>query len=150
MLLGLAGTVAPLVPGLPLIWGAALTYGLITEFDAAGWVAMLAISALLVGGMVAKFVLPHRRMTAGGAPRSTLLIGGVGAVIGFFVMPVVGLPLGAVTGILLAEYRRTGDWQRARSSTRAVLVGFGIGSLIEIGAGLAMIGCWVAWVTAGV
>ena len=48
--------------------------------------------------------------------------------------------------MLLAERRRTGGWEAARRSTREVIVGFGIGALLELGAGIAMVVTWVAWV----
>ena len=145
MVIGLAGTLLPFVPGLPLIWGAALVYGLVEGFDAMAWVAMIVISLVMIAGMVAKITLPQRRASASGAPRSTLIVGGLLAIVGFFTVPVIGLPLGAVVGILLAEYRRTGDWSPAWSSTKEVLIGFGIGTLLEMGAGLVMIGCWAVW-----
>ncbi|MGH2819391.1 MAG: DUF456 domain-containing protein [Actinomycetota bacterium] len=146
MVVGLFGTIAPLVPGLPVIWTAGLVYGVLAGFGSTGAVALSAMTLLMLAGAGAKLVLPHRRASAGGAPRSTLWIGLLGGVIGFFVLPVLGLPLGAVAGVLLAEYRRTGDWSLARASTKHVIVGFGIGALVEIGAGVAMIACWAAWV----
>lgn len=145
MAAGLAGTVVPFLPGLPLIWGAALGYGIATEFGAAGWIAMTLITALLAIGIAAKLVLPKRRAEHTGAPKSTLTVGAIGGLVGFFLVPVVGLPLGAITGVLLAEYRRTSDWAAARHSTKEVAIGFGLGTLAEIGAGAAMIACWVVW-----
>lgn len=146
MLIGLFGTVVPLLPGLPVIWGAALGYGLLTEFDAVGWIAFGAITLLLIVGMVAGFVLPHRRVSAGGAPASTVAAGAALGVIGFFVIPVVGLLVGALLGVLLAERLRTGSWAAARTSTKNLLIGFGIGALAQFSAGLVMVACWVAWV----
>jgi uncharacterized protein len=148
MAVGLFGTVVPLLPGLSLIWTAALAYGLIGDFGSAGWIAMTAITLFLAAGTVAKFVLPQRRVAAGGAPRSTLMVGAAAGLVGFFALPVVGLPVGAVLGVLAAEYRRTKDWSPAWRSTKHVIVGFGLGALVELGAGVAMIGCWVAWVLA--
>ena len=143
---GLLGTLVPLVPGLPLIWAAGLVYGLMAGFSIAGWIALALMTALLVAGMIAKFVLPGRRPTAEGAPKSTLVAAALLGVAGFFIVPIVGLPLGAVLGVLLAERRRTGEWKRARRSTREVAVGFGMGTLVELAAGAAMIASWAAWV----
>jgi uncharacterized protein YqgC (DUF456 family) len=146
MAIGLIGTVLPFVPGLPLIWGAALAYGLIEQFGATGLIAMVIISVVGIAGMVAKVILPHRRATASGAPKSTLVAGGVVGLIGFFVVPVIGLPLGAVTGVYIAEYRRTRDSVTAWKSTKQVVIGFGLGTLLEMGAGVVMIATWVIWV----
>lgn len=143
--LGLLGTLLPFVPGLPLIWAAAFVYGLIEGFGRTAWIAMTVISLLMIGGFIAKFILPQRRASASGVTRSTLVFGAVAGLVGFFAVPVVGLPLGAVVGVLLAERRRTNDWPRARRSTKEVVIGFGLGVLVEMGAGMAMIASWVVW-----
>jgi hypothetical protein len=146
MAVGLAGVVLPFVPGLPIIWGAALLYGFITDFGSVGWTAMVAITLLVTVGMVASIVLPDRAGAAAGASRSTRLFAGLLGLIGFFVVPVVGFPLFACLGVLLAQYRETDDWQGAIDSTIAVLKGFGVGLLAELGAGLATVLVWIAWV----
>jgi uncharacterized protein YqgC (DUF456 family) len=146
MAVGLAGVIMPFVPGLPIIWGAALLYGIATEFGRLGWMAMIAITLLLAVGMAASIVLPDRAGAAAGASRSTRLFAGLLGLIGFFVVPVIGFPLGACLGVLIAQYRQTDDWDSAVRSTIAVLKGFGVGILAELGAGLAMVLVWVAWV----
>ena len=145
MLVGLFGTLLPLVPGLPLIWAAAVFYGFQQDWDSTAWIAITAITLLLIVGTVAKIVLPARKLASVGVPRSTLMIGAIAGVVGFFVIPVVGLPIGAIAGVYAAELRRTSDGRMARASTKSAIVGFGIGALIEIGAGLAMIAAWAIW-----
>ena len=147
MAVGLFGTLLPLLPGLPIIWAAALVYGLAEGFDGAGLVSFVLITLLAVVGIVAGFVLPHRRVAAKGAPASTVAAGVALGIVGFFAIPVIGLVLGAVGGVLLAERARTGDWATAWTTTKDLLVGFGIGVAVEFAAGLAMILCWVVWVT---
>ena len=146
MAVGLAGVLLPFIPGLPLIWAGAFLYGVMEGFGGTGVVAMIVITAIMVAGITSKLLVPKRRATASGAPRSTLVVGLILGVVGFFVVPIVGLPLGAALGVLLAERRRTDDWDAARRSTKEVIVGFGIGALLELAAGIAMIVTWVAWV----
>lgn len=148
MAIGLFGVVLPFVPGLPLIWLAALLYGLIEDFGAVGWVAMVLITLAMAGGIVAKVVLPQRRATSSGAPTSTLVVAFIAGIAGFFLIPLIGLPLGAVAGVLGAEYARTRDLEAAWASTKQVVVGFGLGALVEMGAGFVMIAIWVVWVLA--
>ena len=145
MAVGLIGTVVPAIPGLVLIWVTALAYGSFEGFGIIGWIAMVVITALLCGGLAAKVMVPKRRATAGGAPPSTLVFGAIVGLIGFFTVPIVGLPLGGIAGVLVAEYRRTREWKAARRSTRSVIVGLGIGALLELGAGMAMILSWLVW-----
>jgi uncharacterized protein YqgC (DUF456 family) len=148
MLLGLIGVVLPMFPGLPLVWVAALAYGLIEGFGGIGWVAFATITVLLIVGMGLGLVLPHRRTMAAGAPRSTVVAGLVLGVIGFFAIPVIGLPVGAVAGVLLAERSRTGEWGTAWVATKALVVGFSLGVLVQLAAGLAMVACWLGWLIA--
>ncbi len=145
MAAGLVGTVVPLIPGLPLIWAAALGYGLIGGFAFVDAVAMSLITVLLAVGVLAKYVLASRRAGTMRAPRSTLVSGGLLGMVGFFVVPIVGFLLGAVLGVLLAERRRSTDWPMAWVAAKQVITGFGLGVLIEIGAGILMIGCWALW-----
>ena len=146
MAMGLAGVIMPFLPGLPIIWGAALVYGFLTEFGTLGWTAMAVITVLAAIGIAASLVLPERAGAATGASRSTRLFAGVTGVIGFFVLPVIGFPIGACLGVLLAQYRQTADPGEAVRATVAVLKGFGVGLVAELGAGLAMVAVWVAWV----
>lgn len=146
MAVGLTGVVLPFMPGLPIIWGAALLYGIMTDFGGVGLAAMIAITLLGLVGIAASIVLPDRAGAAAGASRSTRLFAGLLGLVGFFVVPVIGFPLGACLGVLLAQYRQTDDWDAAVNSTIAVLKGFGVGLLAELGAGLMMVLVWVAWV----
>ena len=146
MVVGLIGTALPLVPGLPIVWLAALVYGLAEGFDTTGTVAFGTISVLAIAGIVGGIVLPHRHVAAKGAARSSVVAGALGAIVGFFVIPVVGLIIGGVLAIYAMEYRRTGDGAAAWSTTKTLLVGFGLGVLLELSAGILMVIAWVAWV----
>jgi uncharacterized protein YqgC (DUF456 family) len=146
MAVGIAGTVVPLVPGLGLVVAAALVYGLIAGFGAVGAVAFVVILALAILGTVAGVMLPHRAAGHAGAPRSSLLVGAAGAVIGFFVVPVVGLPLGGAVGVYAGELLRTREAAVAWRTTKATLKGFGVASLVQLAAGLAIAAVWITWV----
>ena len=145
MAVGLLGTLIPMLPGLPLVWAGALLFGLVEGMGAAGLLALGAITLLGVVGVVAKLVLPQRRTAVLGVPRASLLVAAAAGLVGFFVVPVVGLPLGAAAGLLVAERRRTGTWDAAWAATRGAVVGYGVGTLVELGAGIAMVAVWAAW-----
>jgi uncharacterized protein YqgC (DUF456 family) len=149
MVVGILGTIIPLLPGLPIVWAAALVYGVVERFGAVGWICFAIITLVGIGGMVAGFVVPQRKVQGGGAPFSTSVIGMIGGITGFFVIPIVGIVVGAVVGILVAERLRTGDWTEAWASTKRALIGFGVGALVQMGAGVVMMLTWVAWVLIG-
>ena len=145
---GVAGTVVPLVPGLGLVAAATLAYGIFEGFGVVGGIAFGIIVALAVAGSAAGIVLPRRAAGGAGAPRSSLLVGALGAVIGFFALPIVGLPVGGAVGIFAGELARSRDRSVAWRTTKATLKGFGAATLVQLAAGLAMAVTWVVWVVA--
>jgi len=77
-----------------------------------------------------------------------MVVAVIGAVVGFFVIPVVGLPIGGLAGLYLAELRRTSDTVIAWRTTRATLVAVGLASLVQFLVGVAMALVWAGWVLA--
>jgi uncharacterized protein len=148
MAVGAIGTIVPLLPGLALIWGAGLVYGLAEGFGAVGVAAFAVMTALAIAAAVAGWVVPKRRATGAGASRRSVWLGILAAVVGFFVVPVVGLPLGGVLGIYVGEHMRTHDPGAAWATTRATITGFGVAALVQLAAALAMIAVWALWVVA--
>ena len=66
--------------------------------------------------------------------------------VGFFVVPVVGLFLGFILGVYLAERHRVGApsaWPSTKEALRAV----GVSILIELAAGVLATGVWLAGVS---
>jgi len=148
MLVGLAGVVVPVLPGLALIAGAGLVW---VVLDGGGWTRWLTLLAMLVVGgvgLAASWVAPGRATRNAGAPDWVVLLGIVGMVVGFFVVPVVGAVVGGLLVIVVIELVRTRDLGSAWRSTWAVVKGFGISTAISFVAGLTMIAVWAAGVWA--
>jgi uncharacterized protein YqgC (DUF456 family) len=143
ILIGLLGVLVPVLPGVLLCWAAVLVWAL-AERTAAAWVVLAVASALLALSQVVKYVVPGRRMRAAGVPGASLAAGGVLAIIGFFVVPVVGAFLGFVGGVYGAERLRLGTHGAAWPSTMHALKAVGLSMLIELGAGLLIAGAWLA------
>lgn len=144
MLVGLVGVLVPVLPGLLLIWAAGVVWAWADGGGAGRWALVALLTVLLVVGSVTKYVLPARTATGAGAPRRTVVLGAVGAVVGFFVIPVVGFVVGGVGAVYVAELARLGETAAAWRSTRAVLVGVGVGILVELVTGLLMVAAWGA------
>jgi uncharacterized protein YqgC (DUF456 family) len=134
ILLGLAGIIVPVLPGTILVGAAIVGWAAFTGGEVA-WVAAGVAAALLVIGALVKFAVPHRRLRDVGVPTSTIVIGGVLGIVGFFAIPVIGLFLGFVGGVWLAEARRLGI-SNARPSTKSAIGAVGLSILIELAFGL--------------
>lgn len=148
MLIGLAGTVVPVLPGLPVVWLAGLVWVLADGGGALRWGALAAMTVLAALGMLAGYLLPGRAAAAEGTSPWALLVAVVSAVVGFFLVPLVGFLLGFLVGLLVAELVRARDLGQAWRSTIAALKAYGIGVAVSILAGTAMIAVWAAAVVA--
>jgi uncharacterized protein len=141
ILVGLAGIVVPVLPGSILILAAVLVWALEAASPAA-WVVFSLATLLLVLGGIVKYAVPGRRLRLDGVPNRTLVAGAALGAVGFFVIPVVGLVVGFVLGVYLAEVQRVGR-RLAWPTTRAALRAVGVSLLIELTAGLLAAGTWL-------
>ena len=143
MLVGLVGVVLPVLPGTALILAAGIAWAaLVVDDGAARWVVVAVMAALFVAGAVAKYALPGRRLK-GTLPRRTLVVAGVAAVVGLFLLPPFGLLIGGVAGAYLAETQRLGPGADAWRSTVQVLKAIGLGVLAELAAAALMVSTWL-------
>ena len=149
MVIGVAGTVLPILPGLWLVWAAALAYGLFGGFGIGGWIAMALITGLAAAGTASGIYLPQRRAASIGVPWWGQVAALVGAVAGFFIVPVIGAPLGFVVGILVVTLVRERHFQGALAATWATLKALLMASGLQFAVGLAMVAVWVIWVWLG-
>jgi uncharacterized protein YqgC (DUF456 family) len=141
IVVGLVGVVVPLLPGSLLVWAAVLVWSIDTA-TTIGWTVLATVTLVLVVGAVVKYAVPGRRLKAGGVPRRTLLAGALLGVVGFFVVPVVGLLIGFVLGVYLSELQRVGG-DRAWPATMAALRAVGLSLLIELAAALVAAAAWL-------
>lgn len=143
IVVGIAGIIVPVLPGVLLVGGVMVVWAIDKGTSTAWWFLAAAIGVLLVGQVV-KYLVPGRRLKAT-VPTRTLLIGAVGAVVGFFVIPVVGALIGFPLGVYVAERIRVGGSEAGRS-TVAALRAVGLSILIELLSAVVATGVWVAGV----
>jgi hypothetical protein len=141
ILVGLAGIVVPLLPGSMLILGAVLVWT-VMDGSRTAWTVFALVTTLLVVGAVVKYVVPGRGLKSSGVPTRSIMIGGILGIVGFFVVPVVGLVIGFLLGVYLSETRRVGR-NLAWPSTVAAVKAVGLSVLVELVAALFATGVWV-------
>jgi uncharacterized protein len=145
--LGVVGVVIPVLPGGLLVWVAVVVWAVKVQ-EAAGW-AVLAVSTLAIGAtQVLRYVLPARRLRDSGVPRASMAVGLAVGIVGFFVIPMVGLFLGFPVGIYLGEWYRLRSHRLASDSTRTALKNVGLSILIELAGVLVAAAAWLAAVIA--
>lgn len=165
IIIGLVGIVVPVLPGLLLVWAGVAVWA-IARHDAIGWVTLALTTALTLGGTLIKYLLPGRQLRSAGVGWPTLTVGAALGVVGFFLIPVVGLFAGFVLGVYLAERVRLGSARTtspaagppsdpavtllegdgrtsAWASTKAALVAVGWSIAIELVTGLLVTSLWL-------
>ena len=135
----------PVLPGLLLVWGG-IAFWSFSRHDTLAWTVFGLATLVIAAGALVKYVVPGRRLRDAGVPWRTLLVGAILGIVGFFVVPVVGLPLGFVLGIYVAELVRLGSQAEAWPSTRRALAAVGLSILIELGVALLATAIWVTGV----
>ncbi|MFI9742614.1 MULTISPECIES: DUF456 domain-containing protein [unclassified Streptomyces] len=148
MLLGLFGVLTPGVPGTWLVWAAMLWWSLHERSDLA-WILLASSTGLLLLTQVVVWQLPPRRFRGAGITRRMIVYAGVGALLGFVLIPVLGAIPGFVGGIYLAERLRLGGHGQARAATRTVMRAAGTSILVELFACLLIVGAWAGAVIWG-
>lgn len=143
LVIGVFGVVIPALPGLLLCWFGVLAWAVFSDAGPGRWVVLGVATAIALAGTVIKYAIPGRRLKTAGVPTRSLLLGGVLGIIGFFVIPVVGLIIGFILGIFIAERLRVHDGRAAWGSTKHALKATGLAMLIELAAALGVAATWV-------
>jgi uncharacterized protein YqgC (DUF456 family) len=139
---GIVGIALPVLPGLVLVVAGVAVWA-VPRGDAVAWTVLGIVVAIAVIGSVAKYLLPGRALRESGVPGRTIAAGAVLGVIGFFVIPVLGLFIGFVLGVYLTELARLGGHDTAWPSTRQALAAVGWSIVIEMATGLLAAAVWV-------
>jgi uncharacterized protein YqgC (DUF456 family) len=145
IVIGVVGTIVPLLPGLALVWVAALAWGFLTSFGTAGVVAMMTITLLFAAGIYLGLRIPQKSAAAQGLSiRGTIF--GVALAIGVgIVIPVIGIPLGFVLGVWILRIAETGNARAAFDSALATTAALVRASAAQFGIGVAMGTVWLLW-----
>lgn len=140
--LGIVGVAVPVLPGLLLSWFGVLVWAVLSGAGHLRWVVLAIATLVAVTGAAVKWLLPGKRLKRVGVPNSALFAGGVLGLVGFFVIPVVGVVIGFVLGVYLVERVRLGPG-RAWPSTREAITAAGLAMLIEFTTSVAVAVVWI-------
>jgi uncharacterized protein YqgC (DUF456 family) len=143
--IGIIGIVVPLLPGTLLVYAAIAVWAFV-ERGTAAWVTLGVVTVVLGAALLIKYLWPMRRMRAADVRTTSLVAGGVLGVVGFFVIPVLGLVLGFVGGIYLAELGVRRDQRAAWASTVHAIKGVALSMGVELAGALLATMAWVAGV----
>ena len=129
-IVGLAGIIIPVLPGTITLMIATLIWAIVVG----GWPAWVAFGLVLVFGAIGmgtSYVLTGRRLHRAEVPMWPVYVGLASGVVGFFVIPFLGLPIGFLIGLYVSEAIRQSDWKKGMTSAWIALKALGMGILVE-------------------
>lgn len=139
VLVGLAGTIVPALPGVPLVFAGMLLAAWAGDFTRVGPLTLIVLGVLTVLALAVDFfagLLGARRF---GASPHALWGAAIGTVVGlFFHLP--GLILGPFVGALLGELLAGSALKRATQVGVGAWLGFVFGTLAKIALCFTMLG----------
>ena len=142
ILVGLAGTVLPVLPGTVLVWGGIVLGAWIDDFTRVGMSTVVVISVLAVLAWALDYVAGLMGAQKAGASKLALLGAAVGTVLGLF-MGLVGVIFMPLVGAAVGEYLARKDQTRAVKVGVATWVGIMLGLIAKVALAFIMVGIFV-------
>jgi hypothetical protein len=139
ILLGLAGTVLPVLPGTVLVWGGIVLGAWIDDFTRVGvsTVVVISVLALLAWGL--DYVAGLMGAKKAGASKQALLGAAIGTVLGLF-MGLVGVLFMPLVGAAVGEYLAEKNQARAVKVGFATWLGIMVGLIAKVVLAFMMVG----------
>ena len=143
IVLGLAGTVLPVLPGTLLVWGGIVLGAWIDNFSRVGTTTVLVISALAILAWGLDYVAGLMGARKAGASKQALLGAALGTVAGLF-MGLVGVLFMPLFGAAVGEYLARRDHSRAVKVGVATWIGIMVGLVAKVALAFIMVGIFAA------
>ena len=143
IVLGLAGTVLPVLPGTLLVWGGIVLGAWIDNFSRVGTTTVLVISALAILAWGLDYVAGLMGAQKAGASKQALLGAALGTVAGLF-MGLIGVLFMPLFGAAVGEYLARRDHSRAVKVGVATLIGIMVGLVAKVALAFIMVGIFAA------
>lgn len=142
VLAGIAGTVLPILPGVPLVFFGLVTAAWIDDFQRVGWGVLAFLAVVTVLSQLIDLLATARGAQKMGAGRSALLGGTVGLVVGlFFGLP--GLIIGPFLGAFLGEFLAKGNLRQSGKAGFGTWLGLLCGVALKVVVIVAMLGIFI-------
>lgn len=146
ILVGLAGTILPALPGVPLMLAGMVLSAWAGGFEQVGWGWIVVLAVLTALALLADFVAGLLGAKRVGASVWALVGAALGTLVGLF-FGIPGLLLGPFVGALLGELMAGSSLKRAAHVGAGAWIGFVVGAVLKVGIAFMMIGLFAfAWI----
>jgi uncharacterized protein YqgC (DUF456 family) len=147
VIVGLIGTVVPVLPGVPIVFAGLVLAAWVTDFVAVGWGTIGVLGALTVLAVMVDFLASALGAKRLGASPRAFWGAALGAVAGMF-FGLIGIVIGPFVGAVVAEMSAGSGARQAGRSGYGVWLGMILGTAVKITIAFLMIGIFVTkyWV----
>jgi uncharacterized protein YqgC (DUF456 family) len=142
VLVGLAGSVLPALPGVTLVFAGLLVGAWADDFTRVGWLTLSLLGVLTALSFVIDFAATALGARRVGATKLAVVGAAIGTFGGIF-LGIPGLILGPFVGAVAGEMLSHGEWRRASEAGVATWMGLVFGTLAKLALVFAMIGIFV-------
>jgi uncharacterized protein YqgC (DUF456 family) len=142
VLAGLAGSVLPALPGVPLVFGGLLLAAWADDFTRVGAVTLVLLGLLTLASFAIDFAATAMGAKRVGATKLAVVGAALGTLGGLFLGP-PGLVLGPFVGAVIGEMLSHGQWQQATRAGIATWMGLLFGTLTKLALVFTMLGIFV-------
>jgi uncharacterized protein YqgC (DUF456 family) len=142
IVVGVAGTVLPALPGIPLIFGGVLLAAWIDEFQRIGTWTLVVLAVLAAIGVAVDYIAAALSAQRVGASRQGIIGAAIGTLAGIFT-GLWGLVFMPLVGAAIGEFIAHKDALRAGKVGVATWFGLLIGTAVKIAVAFTMIGVFV-------
>jgi hypothetical protein len=141
--LGIAGSVLPALPGVPLVFGGLVLAAWADDFQRVGPLPLVVLGLLVLVSFAIDFLATVLGAKRVGATKLALLGAAIGTVVGVF-LGLPGLILGPFVGAVLGELASHGKVEQAARAGVATWIGLLFGTLAKLALVFTMIGLFAA------
>lgn len=138
IVIGLFGTIVPVLPGTLLVWITIVAYAAVTGMTTVGWGTIVAVTPIALVTGTADFWLPMLGAKKTGAGGWSIVLGIIGGIIGTVILPLIGTMIGYGVGILLGEMLRHRDFRLGLKAGLGGMAGWGVATAVQLGGALLM------------
>lgn len=139
ILLGIAGTIFPLIPGIPLAFLAIAAYGWHEGFQVITPKYLSLIGGLTVFSFLIDYLSTYLGAKLFGSSKPALYAAIGGSILGFFILPPLGIILLPFVAAVMVEYYQDRDMNRAFRTGIGTLLGFFSGILFKLIIGIIIL-----------
>ncbi|MFZ5557263.1 MAG: DUF456 domain-containing protein [Pseudomonadota bacterium] len=143
VLAGIAGTLLPWLPGVPLVFAALLLAAWMDGFAEVSGFTVAVLGVLMALALLADLLASALGAERVGASRKAVIGAAIGTVVGIF-FGLVGLLLGPFVGAVVGELMTESDVQRATRAGVGTWVGLLLGTVAKLALAFTMVGVFAA------